>query len=460
MMNRVKIWLCMLVACASGLEVQQPPWDLDASRRILEQRPATLSGNTHGGIMQPTGTSFLEESGRDMLMRARQSQIQNLLSAEQAALISQEKAIEQIAAQQTLLSQQQDELKRQEAKMDVEMGKSLAASGVILSQTAQSSSGSIKARSRISRILAWLRTDWKEQLIGATVWGVMSLIFGAVYAFYFTYRYKQLRTEPIVSRGGFSFGLCDGYSRDPDSRICCFGHFCLPVRWADTASSHKIGFITFWNGLFLYTVAAALSSVSYGITGLICLVLAVMNRQQIRARYGMPNGTFSTFVADIAVWCCCIPCAAMQEALEVEFVDPPGMKKLDPVASVTQQSMVNPSSGAYDAVAFFNREREKFFPSETTQREGQQPECYDIHSSHSLAPPNERARLVSGAKEQIRHLGLKGRETERPKKVQIDISLKEQQQKKAEVERLLKEHKRANPSQRANPSPWASLTLP
>eukprot|EP00930_Biecheleria_cincta_P073143 TRINITY_DN60461_c0_g1_i1.p1 TRINITY_DN60461_c0_g1~~TRINITY_DN60461_c0_g1_i1.p1 ORF type:complete len:373 (+),score=63.84 TRINITY_DN60461_c0_g1_i1:103-1221(+) len=367
MANFVTACLSLLLTCVSGLTMQQLPWNPDVSSSILEQ-PVTLSGNTAGAVTRTAGTSFLENSGRDMFMRTRQAQIQNLLSAEQTALISQEKAIEQIAAQQASLAQQQDELKRQEAMVDAQMGKNLAAFGTILSQTAESSSGGIKAQSRIRRVAEWLQKDWKEQLIIATLWGVIVIFFGAIYAAHFTYGYAQLRTEPLVTREGFSFGLCDGYSCDPDSRICCFSHFCLPIRWADTASSPKIGFITFWTGLFLYTIAAALNSISYGITGLICLVLAVMNRQQIRARYGMPNGTFSTFVADIAVWVCCIPCAAMQEALEVEFVDPRGMGKQNLLTSVMQQSMAGPRlSDASDASLL---DQDRFLANERARQQG------------------------------------------------------------------------------------------
>lgn len=361
MANLVTSCLCMLVTCAFGLSMQRDP---DFSSRILEQ-PVTLSGNTGGLVMRTTGTSFLEESGRDVFMRTRQARVQNLLSAEQVALISQEEAIEQIVTQQASLAQQQDQLKGQEAKADAEMVQRLAASGIILSQTAESSSAGIKARSRIRRVAEWLRKDWKKQLIGSAVWGIMVFIFGAIYATYFTYGYPQLRTEPLVTREGFSFGLCDGYSCDPDSRICCFGHFCLPIRWADTASSPKIGFVTFWTGLFLYTIAAALNSISYGITGLICLALAVMNRQHIRARYGMPNRTFSTFVADIAVWCCCIPCAVMQEALEVEFIDPHGSVTPNSVKAVMQQSM-SPRSDASNA-SFLDHDQ--FLANERAQRQ-------------------------------------------------------------------------------------------
>jgi len=302
-------------------------------------------------ITRTTGTSLLEESGQDVSERARQMKVQNLLGAEQAALLSQEQAIEQIAAQQASLAQQQAELKRREATVEAEIAKKLAA-GASFSQTAASSSSRSGIRARVRRVSDWLQKNWKEQLVGAAVWLVFTMFCGWVYGAYFTYEYPQLRKEPMITRQGFSFGLCDGYSCDPDTRVCCFSHFCLPVRWADTASSPKVGMLTFWTGLLIYTLAAALNGFSYGITGLICLTLSVRNRQHIRVKYGMPNGTFGTFVADIAVWLFCVPCAVMQEAMEVEFVDPQGTVVPGSVKKVIQQTM-----GRSDADRFLADER-------------------------------------------------------------------------------------------------------
>eukprot|EP00930_Biecheleria_cincta_P059352 TRINITY_DN4509_c0_g1_i1.p1 TRINITY_DN4509_c0_g1~~TRINITY_DN4509_c0_g1_i1.p1 ORF type:complete len:356 (+),score=64.18 TRINITY_DN4509_c0_g1_i1:212-1279(+) len=341
--------ICVFLTSASGL-VRQQPLVPDVSSSFLQQ-PVSLSDRTNGVITRSTGTDL---QGQDWSERARQAKVQNLLSAEQAALLSQEQAIEQIAAQQASLAQQQAELKRREAKVEAEIAKKLA--GASFSQTATSSSSRSGVRARVRQVSDWLQKNWKEQLIGAAVWLVLTMFCGWAYGAYFTYEYPQLRKEPMVTRQGFSFGLCDGYSCDPDTRVCCFSHFCLPVRWADTASSPKVGFVTFWTGLFIYTLAAALNGLSYGITGLICLTLAVRNRQQIRERYGMPNGSFGTVVADIAVWLCCIPCAAMQEAMEVEFVDAQGGLVPRTMQKVMQQTM-----GRSDT--------DRFLPNERAQRQ-------------------------------------------------------------------------------------------
>lgn len=319
----------VLLTCASGLLLKEQSSFTDVSSSLLQQ-PMSLSDGTNGLIAQPTGTSLLEESGR-------QTKVQTLLGAEQAALLSQEQAIEQIAAQQASLAEQQAELKMREARVEAELAKKLA--GASFSQTGASSYSGNGFRARVHEMGHWLMKNWKEQLIGAAVWFVVTIISGWIYGSYFTYEYPQLRKEPIITRQGFSFGIFDGYSCDPDFRVCCFSHFCLPVRWADTASSPKVGYMSFWTGLFIYTLFASLNGFSYGITGLVCLILAVRNRQHIRSKYGMPSGTVATYITDCAVWLCCIPCASMQEAMEVEFVDPQGTVVPHTVKKAIQQTM-------------------------------------------------------------------------------------------------------------------------
>lgn len=169
--------------------------------------------------------------------------------------------------------------------------------------------------------------DWPTTgltgVIVCAVYLVLMGIAGWIYGTFFTFAYPPLRQEPVVTRENFSFGLFRGLTWDPDWRICMFSFCCMPVRWADTVSSSKIGFMGFWAALFLFAGLSAISQFTMGLSALYLLVLAVMNRQKMRAAYGMPNKTWQTVVVDTCVWLFCAPCATMQEAMEVEFVDPP-----------------------------------------------------------------------------------------------------------------------------------------
>eukprot|EP00913_Durusdinium_trenchii_P022876 g21478.t1 len=169
------------------------------------------------------------------------------------------------------------------------------------------------------------KRGWKEQLLPPVFYLLVVLVVGWVYGRHFTYPFESLRKdgEPRFSREDFSFGLFDGFSCDPDYRIFCCSCFCLPIRWADTASSPKVKFLGFWPGLALFALLIACINLSYGATVVAALALAVLNRQRIRNLYGLPHKSCSTFSMDTLTWLLCGPCAAMQEALQVEFVDSP-----------------------------------------------------------------------------------------------------------------------------------------
>eukprot|EP00440_Ansanella_granifera_P032454 gb/GFBE01035214.1/.p1 GENE.gb/GFBE01035214.1/~~gb/GFBE01035214.1/.p1 ORF type:complete len:365 (+),score=101.23 gb/GFBE01035214.1/:1-1095(+) len=316
-----------LAAVASALTVQQQrvttPELASSSFLELPQVPVIFEDGAKGAS---AGAALIEESAS--ASQGREGRVESLISAEQTALLSQEQALEQIAAQQAALAKQQEALKEREAKVEAEIAKKLGDASFAQvssgSATASSSESGLGLEANLSVFQRIIQKSWKEQLISAGVYLSLTLVFGWIYGAYFTYEYPPLRKEPLVTRHGFSFGICDGFQCDPDSRICLFSFCCLPVRWADTASSPKVGYIRFWSGLFLFAILFSLNGLSYGITGLFLLILVVLNRQRIRQVYGMPNKTFETVLKDIGMWLFCIPCAAMQEAQEVEFVDPLG----------------------------------------------------------------------------------------------------------------------------------------
>jgi len=118
-----------------------------------------------------------------------------------------------------------------------------------------------------------------------------------------------------------------------DMCIPCFSCLCSPVRWADTASSAKINCMPFWTGVILVTFLNALTAASFYITALMYMFMAANHRQLIRRIYGMPHGTWRTYTEDCCTWMWCSCCATMQEAMEIQYVDP--------VNKPWQQSMVD-----------------------------------------------------------------------------------------------------------------------
>jgi len=251
--------------------------------------------------------AFVEASATASLAQ-RQREVEEFAAAEKNALSAQQEALEEIVAQQASLAAHEEALEAQQ---------NLTAS-------------------RVENILAlgsmgFVRSGVLEQLLAGLVYVTFLLIVGQLYGRHCTYEYPALFRRPEVSGGTFSFGLFDGFNLDPDWRICLFSCCCQPVRWADTASNLRIRFVHFWPGIVIFGSLCALSGLTWGVTALVLLLVVVQNRQRIREVYGLPHGSFETVCLDCMAWSFCGPCATMQEAMEVEFVDPPLLQALGQV---------------------------------------------------------------------------------------------------------------------------------
>mmetsp|Transcript_29473 Transcript_29473/g.84571 ORF Transcript_29473/g.84571 Transcript_29473/m.84571 type:complete len:254 (+) Transcript_29473:364-1125(+) len=172
-----------------------------------------------------------------------------------------------------------------------------------------------------------LKVPWYEVILGAILYIILVMIFAYLYGVMFTYSYPPLRLVPSkVVNDDFTFSLVDGFRCDPDWRICCCSWFCTPIRWADSVGSAEVRFMGFWQATILFATLQAISGIT--IVGSVAfLILAVMGRQRIRAAYGLPNGTGPSILWDILTWLFCPPCAVMQEALQIEFVETEDMAK-------------------------------------------------------------------------------------------------------------------------------------
>jgi len=172
--------------------------------------------------------------------------------------------------------------------------------------------------------------DLASELTAAGVYIAFVLIVALLYGLVFDYEYSEVVNKPaeevLKENMGFAWNLWHGFNCDPDARICIFSCLAMPVRWADTAHKPAVAFAPFWLGLTIFTLCCAFSKMTYGATYLILLVIAVQNRQKIREQYGLDHGDNTTRVEDCLVWLCCPACATMQEAMEVEFIEPPRLK--------------------------------------------------------------------------------------------------------------------------------------
>eukprot|EP00930_Biecheleria_cincta_P082464 TRINITY_DN72195_c0_g1_i1.p1 TRINITY_DN72195_c0_g1~~TRINITY_DN72195_c0_g1_i1.p1 ORF type:complete len:512 (+),score=96.25 TRINITY_DN72195_c0_g1_i1:114-1649(+) len=187
-------------------------------------------------------------------------------------------------------------------------------------------------------------------IVATTSWLLTVCCAGLVYRSFLSYPYPEPQLFPLVTRTDFTFPWWFGMTCDPDWRICFCSFCCLPVRWAATASAPKLpentrgGWLqqylfSFWGLLLGYCALYTLGLLSQAASGWLLLGIAVANRQRIRKAYGMPYLDIQSCSKDIFMWCCCAPCASMQEALEIELVGTPFLATNKPLQmSVVQEA--------------------------------------------------------------------------------------------------------------------------
>lgn len=240
----------------------------------------------------------------------------SLAQVEQKTMMAQQQALEAVMAQEEQLEAKERLLEARQRRLSEQLNQFRHLE----------EAGNFIERARREIILI----DWTSQLMGAGAYLVLIALATIIYGYLFAYEYGELEKYPdenvLKQNAGFAWSLLGGFSCDPDWRICFFSCFCMPIRWADTASNQKVYFGDFFPLLAIFSLCTALSSVTYGATSVILLVILVQHRQFLRQTYGLPNSTVGTRLEDCFIWLFCPICATMQEAMEVEFIEPPRLK--------------------------------------------------------------------------------------------------------------------------------------
>jgi len=130
-------------------------------------------------------------------------------------------------------------------------------------------------------------------------------------------RLKRLRGPEDFYFGAFEVDGC--CSRDFPLCLCAFA--CIGIRWGDTLSQAKLNLGTgFYSCVLLHTLCFGLDPITMGISSLSFVITAVIYRQKLRRLFGIHQASFWTIVKDFILWFCCAPCAAAQEAREVQYM--------------------------------------------------------------------------------------------------------------------------------------------
>jgi len=159
---------------------------------------------------------------------------------------------------------------------------------------------------------------WPQQK-NALISSLVYLVFGILIAFL----YKRMRVThagiftPVprpdiyASPKDFSFSLFGCFG---DPKTCVMGCFCPSLRWADTLDKRRL--MACWRDFLAMFGLFLLHIYTYGISSLLVTILGVVYRQKLRKGYQIEYGTGATVAMDLLTWCCCLPCAVIQEARE------------------------------------------------------------------------------------------------------------------------------------------------
>jgi len=153
-------------------------------------------------------------------------------------------------------------------------------------------------------------------VVPCVIWLTLTAVLSWLYA-----RYKEdpndldgvfrsLENETLSS-GSWRFGLfeCMG-----DMNLSILACLCPAIRWSDTM--RMAGMITFYSAVFMFLVLHSLSVFTLGITLLGLACIAARRRQKLRNLFGIEK---SSFAADCCVYMCCMCCAIVQEARQLEM---------------------------------------------------------------------------------------------------------------------------------------------
>jgi Cys-rich protein (TIGR01571 family) len=151
---------------------------------------------------------------------------------------------------------------------------------------------------------------YRHLVVDVVVYLCAVFILAGLYIMYFRYR-------EVPRDRDFQYGLLDCLG---DSRVCLWGMFCPALRWADTVSHEKAGLLPFGAAFVFMFVLSSLVLCPLTFIFAWCWIVAVgvYYRQRIRAEYGLESETTASYIEDCCAWCCCAPCALIQEARQVD----------------------------------------------------------------------------------------------------------------------------------------------
>jgi len=246
-------------------------------------------------------SSLLETQTADSLAqrRALLSKLQKeemIEHAERAALLAEQKAMEMMQRQQQALQARAAVLERNEAntaksesqaqvKEEGTLGDEVTESELVMPHLFNGQPAKTEAAQATTPIPQYKESEeqfWDRQnqqfishMTAIGFYMLTTIIAGAFYMQCMSKSAVEKVPETAVHTDGFQFGAFDCRNIDRDFQICLCSLCCEWVRWADTASHPKIDFLPYWPALFITALLASCSSITFGATIPILLLLVI-----------------------------------------------------------------------------------------------------------------------------------------------------------------------------------------
>jgi len=159
----------------------------------------------------------------------------------------------------------------------------------------------------------------QRYMIYAAVEILLVVICAFIYNKYRHEMYSAQTVSSIVTRDHFKYKL---FSCHEDPQICLPTFLCccvfVPLRWADTMDKvTPKRLLRFWPALVVYLCVSYLAPLVPLLGSIAFVVFVTFFRVELRKQYKLQVNP-KTILTDFFTWCCCGPCAIVQEARHVE----------------------------------------------------------------------------------------------------------------------------------------------
>jgi len=157
--------------------------------------------------------------------------------------------------------------------------------------------------------------EWtlRQRLSSCFIWGTLISLVALWYTNSKQFPPAEAPGAQKLKEDQFTFPLFSCFS---EPQICCFTCCCWPIRWADTM--RMAGLMSFWAALFLFLGIEVVAVINSTIGTLLLVCVTVYYRQKLRAMFNFNHSSFGVILGDICAYCCCMCCAVIQEARQLE----------------------------------------------------------------------------------------------------------------------------------------------